>query len=233
MVYKNARHVFVILLLIAITGVACAGNAVRFVNLGFSPDSRTFMFAQHGIVAESGFPFAEIFTVDVPDNSFVSGGVVRETYDSPISPGQDGSGALYTLLPDLYDVIARYRISHLTQGRLIYLLVDGAEVRNRIEFRDFETGNAYTISISQDRRGSGDSVRASFYLDVVRTLSDGMELKHRVGRPGYYRDDIDRYRINQVIMAPDERSIVVVVERIRETASGLRIRYMVETVRLR
>lgn len=233
MVHKNTRHVFVVLLLIAITGFAYAGDAARFVNLGFSPDSRTFMFAQHGIAAENGFPFAEIYTVDVPNNSFVSGGVVRETYDTPISPGQDGSGALFTLLPDLHNVVSRYRINHLTQGRLIYLLVDGAEVRERIEFRDFETGNTYTISISQDRRGSGDSVRASFYLDVVGTLSNGTELEHRVGRPGYYRDDIDRYRISQVIMAPDERSIVVVIERIRETSSGLRIRYMVETVRLR
>lgn len=233
MVNKNKCRVLVLLLLLAFSVSAFAGDAARFVNLGFSPDSKTFMFAQHGISQDEGFPFAEVFTVDVPNNTFVSGGVSREVYATPISPGQDGSGALYTILPTMQDIVSRYQIDHLSQGRLIYLLVDGAEVRDRIEFRDFETGNNYTIEIIQERRGSGDSVRAAFYLEITGNLPNGTVLHHRVGRPGYFREDIDRYRVHQVIMAPDERSVVVVVERIRETDSGLRIRYMVETVRLR
>ena len=233
MVQKNIRHAVVILLLVTIAGTVSAGDAARFVNLGFSPDSRVFMFAQHGISEENGFPFAEIYTVDVPDNSFVSGGVARETYSTALSPGQDGSGALYTLLPTVRTVVDRYRINHLRQGRLVYLLVNGEEVRERIEFRDFESGNRYDIRITQESRGSGASVRAAFHLDISTELANGTTITRRVGRPGYFRDDIDRYRINQVIVAPDERSLVVVVERIRDTGSGTRIRYMVETVRLR
>ena len=233
MVHKKFRHVLVLLFLVMAAGSISAGDVARFVNLGFSPNSSVFMFAQHGIVAEQGYPFAEIYTVDVPGNRFVSDGVFNETYATPLSPGQDGSGALYTLLPKLSDVIQQNRINHLRQGRLIYLLVDGEEIRERIEFRDFETGNSYDIRLTQERRGSGNDVRAAFHLDVTTVLANGTVIDHRVGRPGYFREDIDRYRINQVIVSPDERSLVIVVERIRDTAAGKRVRYMVETVKLR
>jgi len=233
MVHEKKRSVLTILILLSVIVTASAGDAARFVNLGFSPDSRVFMFAQHGISQDNGFPFAEIYAVDVPDNSFVSGGVARETYRIPLSPGQDGSGALYSLLPEMTDVVDRYRINHLSQGRLVYVLINGSEVRDRVEFRDFDSGNRYEIEITQERRGSGNDVRAAFHLDVTTHLASGGVLTHRVGRPGYFRDDIDRYRINQVIVSPDERSIVVVIERIRDLESGMRIRYMVETVKLR
>lgn len=232
MVHIKLRHVLILLLLVMVAGSISAGDVARFVNLGFSPNSRTFMFAQHGIAVEEGYPFAEIYTVDVPGNHFVSNGVVRETYATALSPGQDGSGAFYTLLPELRDVVQNYQIDHLRQGRLIYLLVNGAEVREQIEFRDFETGNNYDIRIMQEKRGSGADVRAAFHLEVTTQLANGTVIDHRVGRPGYFREDIDRYRINQVIVSPDERSLVIVVERIRDTASGKRVRYMVETVKL-
>jgi predicted secreted protein len=233
MVHEKKRSVLTILILLSALAAVSAGDAARFVNLGFSPDSRVFMFAQHGISQDNGFPFAEIYAVDVPDNSFVSGGVARETYSTPLSPGQDGSGALYSLLPEMTDIVSRYRINHLSQGRLVYVLINGSEVRDRIEFRDFDAGNRYEIAITQERRGSGNDVRAAFHLDVTTHLAAGGVLTHRVGRPGYFRDDVDRYRINQVIVSPDERSIVVVIERIRDLDSGMRIRYMVETVTLR
>ncbi|MFA7566829.1 MAG: DUF2259 domain-containing protein [Alkalispirochaeta sp.] len=232
MVHKKTLHV-VFVLLLAVTGSAFAGDAARFVNLGFSPDSRVFMFAQHGISEDNGFPFAEIYAVDVPDNTFVRGGVFNRTFDTLLSPGQDSSGALYNLLPDASELIRRYQVDHLVQGRLIYLFVNGDTVRDRIDFRDFEAGNSYEIELKQERRGSETDVSASFYLDVTTRLSNGTVLTHRVGRPGYFRHDIDRYRIKQITVSPNERSLVVVVERIRDMASGTRIRYMVETVRLR
>ncbi|MFP4210500.1 MAG: DUF2259 domain-containing protein [Alkalispirochaeta sp.] len=233
MVHEKKRSVLIVLVLLSAVAVVSAGDAARFVNLGFSADSGVFMFAQHGISRDEGFPFAEIYAVDVPDNSFVSGGVARETYHTPLSPGQDGSGALYSLLPEMTDLVSRHRINHLSQGRLVYVLINGAEVRDRIEFRDFDTGNRYEIEITQERRGSGNDVRAAFFLDVTTHLASDEVLTHRVGRPGYFRDDIDRYRVNQVIVSPDERSLVIVIEQIRDLDSGKRIRYMVETVKLR
>ncbi len=235
MAKNKMRLIMVAVLLVAIVGLATAGDVARFVNLGFSPDSGVFMFAQYGIDHPDGKPFAEIYTVDVPGNAFVSGGVRTKVFDRTISSGQDGSGALYTLLPELNSIVAQHRIDHLDQGRLVYLLVNGEDepIRPRIEFRDFRTDTRFTIEVAQQSRGRGLSGSAEFYLDVTVRYPDGTVVERRVGRPGFYRDGVNRYRVGRVIVAPDSRSLVVVMERITDISGGKRIRYMVETVRLR
>jgi predicted secreted protein len=213
--------------------VAYAGDVAQFINLGFSPDSRVFMFAQHGITEDESNPFAEIYTVDVPRNRFITDGVVSREYDVDISPGQDGSGALFSLLPEVRPVVDVHSVDHLRQGRLIYLLVNGQEPRARIQFRDFETDDRFTIAMTQDARGNGAEGSAAFHLDVTAELADGTDVETRVGRPDYYRDGVNRYRIRQVVASPDENALVIVVERITNTTTGQHIRYMVETLTLR
>ncbi|HKK47618.1 MAG TPA: DUF2259 domain-containing protein [Alkalispirochaeta sp.] len=227
------RTISIVLLMFLSLSVTYAGDVAHFINLGFSPDSRVFMFAQHGITQEESNPFAEIYTVDVPRNRFISTGVASREYDVPISPGQDGSGALYSLLPEVRPTIEEYEVDHLYQGRLIYLLVNGQEPRPRIEFRDFETNDSFTITMTQNARGNGPEGSAAFHLDVTAQLSDGTEIAQRVGRPDYYRDGVNRYQIRQVVAGPDGDSLIIVVERITDSASGRHIRYMVETLTLR
>jgi predicted secreted protein len=142
-------------------------------------------------------------------------------------------GALLTLLPDAAPIVRTHRISHLRQGRLVYLLVNGETQRNRIEFRDFENGDRYTVTMTQDARGTGETGSAAFHLDVATRFANGAEGTHRVGRPSLYRDGVNQYRVRQILLSPDERSLVIVVERITDTPSGQRVRYMVETVRVR
>lgn len=233
MVNDVKRSFSIVLLMLVSLSMTYAGDVAHFINLGFSPDSRVFMFAQHGITQEESNPFAEIYTVDVPGNRFISTGVVSREYDVNISPGQDGSGALFSLLPEVQPVISDYEINHLHQGRLIYLLVNGQEPRPQIQFRDFETDDSFTITMTQDARGSGPDGSAAFHLDVSAQLADGTEVEMRVGRPNYYRDGVNRYQIRQVVASPDENSLVIIVERITNGATGRHIRYMVETVTLR
>jgi predicted secreted protein len=233
MIHDKRRATVLVFLLLAALGSVSAGDVARFVNLGFSPDSRVFMFAQHGIDQSTSQPYAEIYTVDVPANDFVSRGVQRQQYPVTISPGQDGSGALYSLLPTMRPVVEQYRVSHLRQGRLVYLLVNGEEPRSNLEFRDFESGDRYQIALTQQARGSGESGSAAFYLDITVSFANGTRAEHRVGRPGFFRSGVNEYRINRVLVAPDQNSLVVVIERMADTASGTRIRYMVETVTLR
>lgn len=233
MVNDVKRSFSIVLLMIVSLSATYAGDVAHFINLGFSPDSRVFMFAQHGITQEKSNPFAEIYTVDVPENRFISAGVASREYDTAISPGQDGSGALFSLLPEVRPAIDEQEIDHLSQGRLIYLLVNGEEPRPQIQFRDFETEDSFTISMTQNARGSGPEGSAAFHLDVSAQLADGTEIARRVGRPTYYRDGVNRYQIRQVVASPDENSLVIVVERITDSANGRHIRYMVETLTLR
>lgn len=210
-----------------------AGDVATFVNLGFSEDSRTFMFAQYGIEEETSTPFAEIYTVDVPGNRFVPNGTLSRSFDVPLSPGQDGSGALYNLLPQAHSLVQRYDLNHLRQGRLVYLLVNGQEPKSQIAFRDFRSGNRYEVTLVQQERAESDPPRAAFHILLTVIRQNGNRQEYTVGLPEFFREGVNSYQIRQILHAPNERGIVFVVEKITETATGREVRFMVETVAFR
>lgn len=49
--------------------------------IGYSPDSRYFAFEQYGVQDGSGFPYADIFIVDLVSNTWVKGTPIRERLD--------------------------------------------------------------------------------------------------------------------------------------------------------
>jgi len=222
---------FLIVLFVAVCGVLFAGDFAAFQNLGFSEDSKYFMFAQYGAAEKTALPYAELFVVDVAANRFVSGGVKKATYNHPIQPGLDGQGALFNLLTDSVDLKKRWAINHTLTGRLVYILLDGAEPKSQLEFRDFQDKKKYRITLVQSSRGDGTEVSSSFHLLITVEENSGRFTTHTVGLPDFWRKGVRRYRIKQVLLAPDERSVVIVVEREEQDSTGVNIRYMVETLR--
>ena len=189
------------------------------------------MFAQYGAVEKTALPYAELFVVDVAANRFVSGGVKKATYNHPIQPGLDGQGALFNLLTDSVDLKKRRGINHVLTGRLVYILLDGAEPKSQLEFRDFQDKKKYRITLVQSSRGNGTEVSSSFHLVVTVEETDGRFNSHTVGLPDYWRKGVRSYKIKQVLLAPDERSVIIVVQREEQDSGGVNIRYMVETLR--
>ncbi|AFG38821.1 DUF2259 domain-containing protein [Spirochaeta africana] len=221
----------VVLALSAVT--LSAGDVAVFASLGFSPDSRIFAFAQYGVQEESLFPYADLFVVDVPENRFAPNGVIRSVREQRVTPGFDGSAALYHVLRDQHELLQRHRLQHDHTGRIIYVLHDGDEPRSRLDFRDFETGNRFQVELKQSSRGSGEGVSSRFHLELEVTPEGGSARRHTVGLPQFDREGVKRYRIQQAILSPDERSLVFVIEMERYAERGVDIRYMVETVRFR
>ncbi|MFW5994554.1 MAG: DUF2259 domain-containing protein [Spirochaetia bacterium] len=207
-----------------------AGDAARFVNLGFSTDEHTFMFAQYGVNRSSSAPYAEIYTVDVERNSFVSDGVFDTESERPVSPGQDGSAALFSLLREASSVISDRSIDHLRQGRIVYARLNEDAPQESVEFRDFNTGDHYTARLNQQQEGSGTEARAKFHIELTRDPEDGEQRSYTMGRPDHFREGVSEYRLHQGILSPNERSIVFVVEIVRPTDEGHSLRYMVETL---
>jgi predicted secreted protein len=223
---------FLCLLLCAIP--LFAGDIAVFQNLGFSPDARYFMFAQHGIADSNSAPYAEFHVVDMAANRFVPGGTQgsqKPLTATAVQPGHDSKGALFTLLEEQVEVKRRYRIDHLVMGRLLYVLLNGEPPREKLEFRDFESGKRYNIDLIQAAGGSGAQSRAAFHLRVTITDPSGGSAVHTVGLPDYWRQGVKRYRLKQVLLGPDERSLAFVIEKEEVDSSGVNIRYMVETLR--
>jgi predicted secreted protein len=67
---------FLFLAITATVGSA-ADNAER-AAIGFSPDGRYFAFEQYGVQDGSGFPYSEIFVIDLDANQWVKGSPFRE-----------------------------------------------------------------------------------------------------------------------------------------------------------
>lgn len=216
-------------LLLLVTGAVAGGDIAMFENLGFSDSSDVFVFGQYGVTGEESQAFAEIYVVDVPRNSFVPSGVFTLRSEQPLALGQDGRGALYNLLSRARSLLESRDVDHLATGRPVYILLDGEEPRERLTFRDFNADRRYDVRLTQERRGEGESVSAAFFIDLTVTSGDDAVRTMRIGRPGFFRDGVATYRITQILVGPDEASIIFVVE--RRSPDGT-VRYMVETATL-
>lgn len=211
---------------------AFAGDVATFVDLGFSPDSAYFMFGQYGIDQAAGKPYAETYFVDDARNDFVDKGVARKTFDAALEPGQDALGALFTLVGEKQSLVKKYKIDHLRPGRLLYVLMDGQEPPASLSFRDFKTGASYDVALSQSSSESKGTVASSFGIAVTYSAKDGSVKRVVGGNPDIRRRDVKAYVIRRIIAAPDERTLVFIVEKRLAHMDGPAVRYMVEALKL-
>jgi predicted secreted protein len=204
---------------------ASAGDIAQFVNLGFSADSKYFMFGQYGVSEKTSSPFAETFVVDVAKNVYAPRGVTKVAYTRAAEPGASGLGALLTALADALPQTRQYRIDHLLTGRMLYILMDGAPANEVLEFRDFQTGHSYSVSLL---KGSG----SSFHITASVTDKTGAARAITAGDPSIQRQGVKSYQIKQIILAPNGNSLVFLIQKEEQDTKGSNVRYMVETVRL-
>jgi predicted secreted protein len=230
------RKTFLLAALIPLAALSSlwAGDTASFVDLGFSPDGRTYMFAQYGVQSNTLRPWADLFVVDVPRNNFVSGGRISYTHDSPVLAGQDGSGALYRIIARNASMAEQYGVSFLRQGQPLYIALDKDPPSSgeTIEFRDFESGNSYRANLVSYVEGSGENIKSSFYISLESTAADGTKKNYTVGTPQLKRPHIAAYRIKKVMIAPHDGSIIFVIEMKKQGSGGYDIRYMIEAARL-
>ena len=226
------RKIVLVLILLLCAYFGFAGDVADYVNLGFSDNSEYFMFGLYGIEYKSSNPYAEIYTVEVLKNQYAEKGVYQKTFETTIKPGQDGSGAIYNLLSENHDQIKSFDVNHLNKGRIVYLLINGAEPKNTLEFRDFKNNGRYKVELVQTQFGTDKEPSAAFHIDLTVTDRTNTIKRYKIGLPDYQRKNVRKYRIKQVMFAPDEKSLVFVVEKELLDGAGPSIRYMVETVNL-
>ncbi|QQO09559.1 DUF2259 domain-containing protein [Breznakiella homolactica] len=234
----SKRKFFIFIIVTSLFSAAClwAGDAASFVDLGFSPDGKVYMFAQYGIESKTLRPWADLYVVDVPKNNFVSGGRISYVHSTPVVSGQDGSGALYRLIARNASLAERYGVDFLFQGQPLYVALNtGSRDGNSgetIEFRDFESGSSYKATLIPYVEGLGPNLKSSFYINVERTASNGTKSSYIVGTPQLKRPMISSYHIHKAMIAPRDGSLIFVVEMRKISDDGHDIRYMVEALRL-
>ena len=233
------KKIFFTLTMVLFLGTAglWAGDTAAFVDLGFSPDGGTYMFAQYGVQSGTLRPWADLFIVDVHRNNFVNGGKISYTHDSSVVSGQDGSGALYRIIARNASLAEKYRINYIFQGQPLYVALDstaspGTPNPAPIDFRDFETGASYRASLVPYVEGSGAALKSSFYINLERTARDGSKKVYTVGTPQLKRPLVASYRIRKAMIAPHDGSMIFVIEMKKQEGGDFDIRYMVEALKL-
>jgi predicted secreted protein len=227
------RHALVGALFLLAALAASAGDVAQFINLGFSPDSRYFMFGQYGITQGTSAPWADSYIVDLPANSYAKKGVRQFSATRPVDPGSTALGALFNVLADGAAEKRQYRIDHLNTGRLLYILVDGAPPPDSIEFRDFQSGRSYKVELTQSSSTRGAEVSSSYSIAVTITEKDGKSRSLAAGDPTYRRPGVKAYHVKQIVLAPDGKSLVFIVQKEQQDTQGVNIRYMVETLKVK
>ena len=230
------KKVVFIILIILLTCVSAlwAGDSAVFIDLGFSPDGRTYMFGQHGVSFPSLNPWADLYVVDVEKNVFVQNGRATLTQNIPIIAGQDGSGVFHQLLSKNAALTSRYALNFQNQGLPLYISRDEnpAPSGERIEFRDFLTGKSYKAQLVPTITGSGKNTSSKFHINLEVISANGQSKTYTVGTPNFSRQRITQYNIKRVLINAGGNSVIFVIEMKRLADDGHDIRYMVEAVRL-
>jgi predicted secreted protein len=210
-----------------------ADDSASFVDLGFSSNGGFYMFAQYGVKSGALTPWAELFVVDVMRNDFVRGGRLSYTHNRPISAGQDGSGALYSLVARNAALAEQYGVIFPDQGQPLYIALDGdpAYENKTINFRDFVSEISYQAVLVENVYGSGRDITSSFYINLECDDGEGGVKKYTIGTPNLRRSLVMSYRIKKVLIAPAGNSLIFVIEMKRRSDNGHDIRYMVEALR--
>jgi predicted secreted protein len=76
------RTVLIVLLMVLGCARALAADGAAFNALGYSPDSRYFAFEQYGVQDGSGFPYWDVFVIDLKANAWVKGSPYRAMIES-------------------------------------------------------------------------------------------------------------------------------------------------------
>ncbi|MDR2629402.1 MAG: DUF2259 domain-containing protein [Spirochaetaceae bacterium] len=228
--FEKKSFYFIIAALVLCVSYLGAGDIASFVDLGFSPDGQTYMFAQYGVQSETLKPWADLFVVDVPRNDFVAGGKISYSHTAPVIPGQDGSGALYRLIAQNTALAEQYRINFLLQGQPLYISLENTANTSptSIEFRDFEQNASYRATLNPRIEETG----AAFDINLERIARDGSKKTYKVGNAQIKRAQISSYGIKKVIIAPQNDFMVLVIEMKKPNKGSFDVRYMVEALRL-
>lgn len=210
-----------------------AGDRAEFVNLGFSSDGDLFMYGQYGVNSLNDGMFADLKVVELQTDTLRSDLGQSRLYRCMIYPEQTGREALYESLKEYAtDKGSLVTIDHLSTGRLLYKQIPGEKSDEGIMFRDFSSGIDYSIAVTQRSAGEGSEIKSSLVLSVYQDMDIGEDKRYSVGMMTGYMPGISGFQIKQVLLSPDSRFLLIVVQYEQYREDGNDVRYMVRSVEL-
>lgn len=224
-------------IILAVGFFAFAGDAAAFNDIGFSKDGKTYIFGQYGKTDRKYQPYAEIYTIDVERNEYVSGQVYKVLENNTIHSGKQVYENLYA---KHQEEIKKYDCSSAKPDDVLYICenekkkgIDEIIFRNFIGEASGDDGIVYKVHLVPTYYGRGIDSKSSFYIDLdMVDQAGGVRAKYKIGSPDIKRKGVVDYKIVQIIRNKNKTGLIFVVEKTIEDATGTSVRYMVETVKL-
>lgn len=228
------KRFFSILVMVLVSFALFAGDVAQFKDLGFSQDGSVYVFAQYGMTDKSYEGYAEIYAVDVKNNTYVKDGVFR-TKPSPDTAGKRGKEVFEKLYDKANYFFSKYKMKSTSIDNVLYIRGSKGN-ESQIRIKDFENSTVdnplfYNIKLVPYFEGKGENARGAFYLTVQKEDSNGKVLsKKTVGNPDRKRKGVIEYNIEKILTTAGGKNLVIVIEKKVADKSGISIRYMVETL---
>ncbi len=222
---------------VAAAFMSFAGDAAAFVDLGFSSDGKTYVFAEYGKTDHNFQGYAEIYTVDITKNDFVDGGVFR-TLPSNSTAAKNGKKVYEELYSKASWFLKKYNLKPAEADNLLYVRDDTKSSDSEIVFKDFESSSSdrsiyYHIKLEKNVVGSGSDLKSSFFIGLEKQDENGHVISSNVvGSPDIKRKLVVDYAIDRIFSDKSGRNLIFVVEKKLADADGNSIRYMVEAIHL-
>ncbi len=106
-------------------GTACAGDFAEREVIGFSPDGRYFAFEEYGVQDGSGFPYSNIYVIDVEGDSWLPGTPIRVLMeDEQLELDEARDRALEQASPKLDDLAIAVEPVHVASNPVTQLNAD-------------------------------------------------------------------------------------------------------------
>lgn len=225
------------LVFVAAAFMSFAGDAAAFVDLGFSSDGKTYVFAEYGKTDRNFQGYAEIYTVDISKNDFVDGGVFR-TLPSSSTVAKNGKKVYEELYSKASWFLKKYNLKPADADNLLYVRDDTKSSDSEIVFKDFESSSSdrsiyYHIKLEKNIAGSGADLKSSFFIGLEKQDENGHLISSNVvGSPDIKRKLVSDYTIDKIFTDKSGRNLIFVIEKTFEEPDGNSIRYMVEAIHL-
>ncbi|MCR4713401.1 MAG: DUF2259 domain-containing protein [Treponemataceae bacterium] len=230
------RCIFVVLSLCLFFAYLFAGDVAVFDDIGFSADGKTYLFGQYGTTDKTFRGYAELYAVDIENNSFRTNGIYR-TNATESTAGKSGAAVYDELKKKNSGWISSWKASPADMSEVLYIRPYNTKIaENEISIRDFEHSTAagtmqYTFKLVSYSEGKGASMTSSFYITVEKKNAEGKLINKIVaGSPDIKRRGISGYAIEKIICDKTATNFVIIVEKISEEENAApSVRYMVET----
>lgn len=210
--------VFLTLLLL---GLARAGDAASLEFWGFSGDGRYLAFEQYGVQDGSGFPYAELYVVDVARNT-----LLRSAKATVQSASTSAGAARKQVSAQSRTVLAQYGIIRGNQGRFVQIAGKNSPTQT-VEFTVLGRGHRLELATAEAPKGQSSCLTQPSRL--LELNLDGNALQRDACLPAS-RACAYGYEIHSVFVLG--QSLAVFVEVTADGFEGPNLRWMVVSARL-